>query len=127
TAPDTGYGYIRRGAPLEGGFEVERFVEKPDRATAEAFVADGNYSWNGGIFAFRASAFLDELARHRPALAEAVREAAENGREDGRRFHPDEQAFARIEPESVDYAVMEETARAAMVPVWMGWSDIGNW
>ena len=127
TAPDTGYGYIRRGAPLEGGFEVERFVEKPDRATAEAFVADGNYSWNGGIFAFRAGAFLDELARHRPALAEAVREAAENGREDGRRFHPDEQAFARIEPESVDYAVMEATARAAMVPVWMGWSDIGNW
>jgi mannose-1-phosphate guanylyltransferase len=127
TAPETGYGYIRRGAPLEGGFEVDRFVEKPDRAAAEAFVTDGNYSWNGGIFAFRAGAFLDELARHRPALAEAVREAAEQGREDGRRFHPDEQAFARIEPESVDYAVMENSARAAMVPVWMGWSDIGNW
>jgi mannose-1-phosphate guanylyltransferase/mannose-6-phosphate isomerase len=127
TAPETGFGYIRRGAPLDGGFQVERFVEKPDQATAEQFLADGNYSWNGGIFVFRAGTFLQELARHRPAIAAAVREAVANGHEDGAAFHPDAGAFAAIEPESVDYAVMEETTRAAVVPVSMGWSDIGNW
>ena len=127
TGPETGFGYIRRGAPLEGGFQVERFVEKPDLATAEAFLADGNYSWNGGIFVFKAATFLDELARHRPALAEAVREAVARGREDGAAFHPDAEAFSRIESESVDYALMENTTRAAVVPVAMGWSDIGNW
>lgn len=127
TGPETGFGYIRRGAPLDGGFQVERFVEKPDRATAEQFLADGHYSWNGGIFVFRAGAFLEELARHRPKLAAAVREAVERGHEDGATFHPDAGAFAAIEPESVDYAVMENTTRAAVVPVAMGWSDIGNW
>jgi len=127
TGPETGFGYIRRGAPLEGGFEVERFVEKPDAATAEQFLADGNYSWNGGIFVFRAGAFLDELARHRPAMAATVRDAVAAGHEDGPAFHPDAGAFAAIEGESVDYAVMENTSRAAVVPVAMGWSDIGNW
>ncbi|HEU4650951.1 MAG TPA: sugar phosphate nucleotidyltransferase, partial [Croceibacterium sp.] len=101
--------------------------EKPDLATAERFLAEGNYSWNGGIFVFRAGAFLAELARHRPKLAQAVREAVERGHQDGPAFHPDAGAFAAIEPESVDYAVMENTARAAVVPVAMGWSDIGNW
>ena len=127
TAPETGYGYIRRGAPLEGGFQVERFVEKPDSETAERFLAEGNYSWNGGIFVFKAGTFLAELARHRPEMAEAVKASVERGREDGPAFHPDAGAFAAIEPESVDYAVMENTARAAVVPVSMGWSDIGNW
>ena len=127
TSPETGYGYIRRGAPLEEGFQVERFVEKPDLATAERFLADGNYSWNGGIFVFRAGAFLDELRRHRPALADAVDRAVANGREQGAEFHPEPTAFAEVESESVDYAVMENTARAAVVPVTMGWSDIGSW
>jgi mannose-1-phosphate guanylyltransferase/mannose-6-phosphate isomerase len=127
TAPETGYGYIRRGAPLEGGFRVERFVEKPDLATAREFLADGGYSWNGGIFAFRAGQFLAELAKHRRDLARAAEASVLNGVEAGRRFHPDAAAFAAIEPESVDYAVMEETDRAAMVPASMGWSDIGNW
>jgi mannose-1-phosphate guanylyltransferase/mannose-6-phosphate isomerase len=127
TAPETGYGYIKRGEALEGGFRVERFVEKPDLATARQFLADGGYSWNGGIFAFRAGQFLDELARHRPALAEAVSRSVSGGSEDMSRFHPDAAAFAAIEPESVDYAVMEETDRAAMVPASMGWSDIGSW
>jgi mannose-1-phosphate guanylyltransferase len=127
TEPETGFGYILRGAALEGGFSVERFVEKPDLETAQGFLADGRYSWNGGIFVFRAGTFLDELARHRPALAEAVGEAVANGHEEGAAFHPDPAAFARIDGESVDYAVMEETDRAAMVPVAMGWSDIGNW
>lgn len=127
TAPETGYGYIRRGAALDGGFQVERFVEKPDSATAERFLADGHYSWNGGIFVFKAGTFLDELARHRPDMATAVREAVERGHEDGAAFHPDAAAFGAIQGESVDYAVMENTTRAAVVPVAMGWSDIGNW
>jgi len=127
TAPETGYGYIKRGAPLEGGHRVERFVEKPDLERAARFLADGGYSWNGGIFAFRAGFYLEELARHRPALADAAARAAAGGSEDSNRFHPDAAAFAEIEPESVDYAVMEETDRAAMVPASMGWSDIGSW
>jgi mannose-1-phosphate guanylyltransferase len=127
TSPETGYGYIRRGERLDGGFQVERFVEKPDHATAERFLADGNYSWNGGIFVFRAGAFLDELRGHRPDLAEAVHRAVAQGREQGVEFHPDPAAFSEIKPESVDYAVMENTSRAAVVPVDMGWSDIGSW
>ena len=127
TAPETGYGYIKRGEPLEGGYRVERFVEKPDLSTAQAFLADGGYSWNGGIFAFRAGHFLAELAKHRPDLAQAAAQSVSNGSQDGNRFHPDADAFAAIKPESVDYAVMEETDRAAMVPASMGWSDIGNW
>ena len=129
TAPETGFGYIKRGAVIEGGpgFGVDRFVEKPDLDRAMQFFADGGYAWNGGIFAFRAGTFLEELAAHRPALAAAVRASVEQGRVEGRRFHPDAAAFAEIESESVDYAVMENTARAAMVPAAMAWSDIGNW
>lgn len=129
-APDraeTGYGYIQRGLALAGGFTVARFVEKPDRTRAEAFLEDGGYCWNGGIFAFRAGTFLEELAAHRPAMAEAVRDAVAKGRDEGARFRPNAAAFDRIEAESIDYAVMEETSRAAMVEADMGWSDIGNW
>ena len=127
TAPETGYGYIKRGEPLEAGYRVERFVEKPDLATAQAFLADGGYSWNGGIFAFKTDTFLKELARHRPALAEAASKAALLGESDDAVFYPDAETFAVIEPESVDYAVMEATDRAAMVPASMGWSDICSW
>ncbi|MFA9199894.1 MAG: mannose-1-phosphate guanylyltransferase [Cypionkella sp.] len=127
TRAETGYGYIRLGEPIAGGFRVDRFVEKPDRATAEGFLADGGYAWNGGIFAFRAGAFLHELARHRPAMARAVRDAVAGGRYEGRQFHPAAGPFTAIEGESVDYAVMEPTDRAAVVPVDMGWSDIGGW
>jgi mannose-1-phosphate guanylyltransferase/mannose-1-phosphate guanylyltransferase/mannose-6-phosphate isomerase len=128
TAPETGYGYIRQGDPLGGdGHRIARFVEKPDLATAESFLAQGGYHWNGGIFAFTAGNFLAELEAHRPAIAAATREAVAHGRREGRRFYPDDVAFARIESESVDYAVMENTRRAAMVAADMGWSDIGNW
>ncbi len=129
TAPETGFGYLKRGdaIPGSGGFAVAQFVEKPDLQRAIVFLADGGYAWNGGIFAFRAGTFLAELAAHRPALSEAVRAAVAQGREEGARFYPDAAAFARIESESVDYAVMENTAHAAMVPAAMGWSDIGNW
>jgi mannose-1-phosphate guanylyltransferase len=127
TAPETGYGYIKQGQALDGGWRVERFVEKPDLERARQFLAEGGYSWNGGIFAFRAGHFLDELARHRPELADAALRSVRGGQEDGARFHPDPAAFAEIAGESVDYAVMEETDRAAMVPASMGWSDIGSW
>ena len=125
--PETGYGYLRRGEELPGGFAIAQFVEKPDRARAEQYLASGEYSWNGGIFAFRAGKLMEELATHRPAMAKAVQDAVAKGREDGTRFHPDADAFAAIDGDSIDYAVMENTERAAMVPADMGWSDIGNW
>lgn len=125
--PETGYGYIKRGEATEGGFRIERFVEKPDRERAEAFLSEGGFSWNGGIFAFRAGAFRDELTKHRPEMARAVADAVSNGTASEAQFHPDPEAFGRIEGESVDYALMENTDKAAVVPVSMGWSDIGNW
>lgn len=125
--PETGYGYIRTGEAIDGGHKIDRFVEKPDRANAERFLDEGGYAWNGGIFAFRAGAFMEELARHRPAMAEAVRKAVAGGRYHGQQFHPAAEPFVGISGESVDYAVMENTDRAAVVPADMGWSDIGNW
>lgn len=127
TRPETGYGYIRRGEALAGGYRIERFVEKPDLERAQAYLAEGAYCWNGGIFAFRAGTYLEELARHRPDMARAVRDAVEQGRQDGARFHPAAGPFGAIAGDSVDYAVMELTDRAAMVDADMGWSDIGNW
>jgi mannose-1-phosphate guanylyltransferase/mannose-1-phosphate guanylyltransferase/mannose-6-phosphate isomerase len=127
--PETGFGYLKRGEAIAdgAGAKVARFVEKPDLARAQEFLASGEYAWNGGIFAFRAGFFLAELEAHRPDIAAAARQAVALGHEDGHRFHPDAEAFAAIRSESVDYAVMENTARAAMVPADMGWSDIGNW
>lgn len=125
--PETGYGYIKRGAEIEKGFDIARFVEKPDLAKAKEFLKDGGYAWNGGIFVFRAGQLLDELSAHRPEMAKAVQEAVASGREEGVQFHPDAQIFAAIEGDSIDYAVMENTQNAAMVPVAMGWSDIGDW
>jgi mannose-1-phosphate guanylyltransferase/mannose-1-phosphate guanylyltransferase/mannose-6-phosphate isomerase len=128
TAPETGFGYLQRGAAIgELGYKVARFVEKPDLTRAEQFLADGGFAWNGGIFAFQAGTFLAELAAQRPAIAKQARLAVELGQADGSRFHPDPAAFVAIASESVDYAVMENTAHAAMVPAAMGWSDIGNW
>ena len=127
TAPETGYGYIRMGEPLAIGHAVARFVEKPDLATAQRFLSEGGYVWNGGIFAFRAGAFLAELAAYRPAMAEQVRAAWDDRKSDGWQHHPAAGSFAAITGESVDYAVMENTPRAAVVSADMGWSDIGNW
>lgn len=125
--PETGYGYIERGAPVEGGFAIARFVEKPDAARAREFLAAGRFDWNGGIFAFRADVLREELAAFRPDMAQAVAEAVAGGSWSGGRFRPAAPPFARIEGESIDYAVMENTRRAALVPAAMGWSDIGNW
>jgi mannose-1-phosphate guanylyltransferase/mannose-6-phosphate isomerase len=128
--PETGFGYILQGEKIDGagaGYRIDRFVEKPDRAKAEQFLADGGYSWNGGIFAFRAGAFLAELQRHRPEMALLVAQSIAAGSRDGAHFHPDPSKFGAIEPDSVDYAVMENTQSAAVVAADMGWSDVGNW
>ncbi|WP_255573903.1 mannose-1-phosphate guanylyltransferase [Erythrobacter sp. SCSIO 43205] len=125
--PETGYGYIRHGRALDGGFAVAEFVEKPDLERAKSYLASGEYSWNGGIFAFRAGAYLDALAQYRPAMAKAVKASVAGARSDGSVIHPAPEEFAGIEGDSVDYAVMENTPNAAMVPADMGWSDIGNW
>lgn len=126
-SPETGYGYIKRGGSVGAGFAIAEFVEKPDLERAKAYLESGEYSWNGGIFAFRAGAFIDALDEHRPAMAKGVRDAMDKAMRDGAVIHPDSPSFSSIEGESVDYAVMENTSRAAMVPVSMGWSDIGNW
>jgi mannose-1-phosphate guanylyltransferase/mannose-6-phosphate isomerase len=127
--PEIGYGYISRGDKLEidGAFAVAAFVEKPDRARAEAYLAQGGYSWNSGIFLFPASLYLAELERFLPDTVAAVRRAVANSLADLDFVRLDGPAFANAANESVDYAVMERTAAAAIVPVQMGWSDVGAW
>jgi mannose-1-phosphate guanylyltransferase/mannose-1-phosphate guanylyltransferase/mannose-6-phosphate isomerase len=126
--PETGYGYVRRGAALaEGLFEAAAFVEKPPRETAEAFLADGGYDWNAGIFLFRAGAMVDALQVHAPETLAAVRGALAGGQRDGIRLRPAADAFAAAPAASIDRAVMEKAERVAIVPVDMGWSDVGSW
>lgn len=128
--PATGYGYIRRGgalAGLPGCHKVERFVEKPDLATAERFLAEGDYSWNSGMFLFPVRGYLAELARLRPQMLDGCRAALAAARRDLDFCRLDPAAFAAIAAESVDYAVMEHTGLAAVVPVDIGWSDVGAW
>lgn len=128
TAPETGYGYIQFGEPLGGGVNaVRRFVEKPDRATAEAYVASGDYAWNGGIFLMRADRYLAALAAHAPAIDAAVAASMRGAQTDGPVVRPDAAAFASCPSDSIDYAVLEHDDRIAVAPVDMGWSDIGSW
>jgi mannose-1-phosphate guanylyltransferase/mannose-1-phosphate guanylyltransferase/mannose-6-phosphate isomerase len=128
TAPETGYGYIRRGEEIGPGVaRVERFVEKPDRATAQAYLAEGSYSWNGGIFLFGAGAFLQALERYAPEILHAVRQSMDGARREGDRLFPDAHDFAAAPSQAVDYAVMERADKVAVVPVEMGWSDVGSW
>lgn len=129
-AAETGYGYIRKGAALAslpGSFAVARFVEKPDAATAANYVASGDYSWNSGMFLFQAGAFLGELERLEPELLAQCRAALETGKRDLDFLRLGSEAFAKARSVSIDYAVMERTDKAALVPVQMGWSDIGSW
>ena len=126
--PETGYGYIQRGEAINGaGYRVRRFVEKPDAETAAQYLAAGDYSWNSGMFMFRASRYLEELAEHAPAILDAARKSHAAARTDLDFIRIDEEAFAASPGDSIDYAVMEKTNRAAVVPVSCGWSDIGSW
>jgi len=127
---ETGYGYIERGKPLSGAdgvHKVRRFVEKPDAATAERYVAAGDFFWNSGIFLFPAALYLNELERLRPDMLAGCRRALEGARRDEDFCRLDKAAFADCPADSIDYAVMEHTERAAVVPVAMGWSDLGSW
>ncbi len=128
TAPKTSYGYVRRGAPIEGAdtYAVDAFVEKPDAATAARYVAEG-YLWNSGNFLFRADVLLAELARFEPAIASAVEAAVKGASTDLGFVRVEAAAFAAAPQKSIDYAVMEKTDRAAVVVGNFRWSDIGSW
>lgn len=126
--PATGYGYIESGEALEGNAcRVARFVEKPNEATAQAFIDCGRFHWNSGMFAFSAARFLDELERFRPDILAAARGALEHSTRDMDFVRLDHQHFANCPADSVDYAVMEKTDRAATIPVDIEWSDVGSW
>ncbi len=126
TGPETGYGYIK-AASKEGLSAVERFVEKPDLATAQDYVASGQYFWNSGMFLIRASRYLEELQRLAPDMLKACREALHRARRDEDFVRLDAEAFAGCPSDSIDYAVMEHTPHAAVVPLQAGWSDLGSW
>ena len=127
---ETGFGYIARGKPIDGidgAFAVAGFVEKPDPATAERYVASGDYFWNSGIFLFPVALYLAEIERLRPAMLAACKKALAGAKSDADFIRLDKAAFESCPADSIDYAVMEHTARAAVVPVAMGWSDLGSW
>ena len=121
TAPETGYGYVKAGAPLfEGVFEVKRFTEKPDRERAEQFLEEGGYYWNGGMFIWKASIFLEEVKTHLPELFDVI---GKYGKDDEKMA----EEFSGLEGISVDYGVMEKAKNVAVVPCSFTWSDVGSW
>ena len=128
--PETGYGYIRRGGPLKGAqgcHRIENYVEKPDLETARRYLEDGGYDWNSGIFLFSSATYIGELEAFRPAMAEACRRALASASREAGVVSPGGEAFSACVSESIDTAVMENTSKGAVVPVDMGWSDIGSW
>jgi len=129
TAPHTGYGYIRRkpGSVDAVSSEVAEFVEKPDLALAEQYLQSGDYFWNSGIFLFRADVFLQELKEFEPEISASVHDAVETAETDLGFLRLGADAFARAPAISIDYAVMEKTKLATVVPVNFGWSDVGSW
>lgn len=130
SGPETGYGYIRKGEELledSGSFAVAKFVEKPDYVTAENYMASGEYFWNSGMFLFKPAVYLAELVRMRPDIAESARKSFEGSYRDLDFCRLEESSFAQCPSDSIDYAVMELTNLAALVPVDMGWNDVGSW
>ena len=126
-SPETGYGYIKSSSLSNGVGNVEQFVEKPNLETAQEYLASGDYYWNSGMFLFRASVYLDELKKHRPDILLAVKKAYEGKSADLDFVRLDEEAFKACADESIDYAVMEKTSEAVVVPLDAGWSDVGSW
>ena len=127
-APETGYGWIHIGEEISGGVHrVVSFVEKPPLDRAEAMLAAGDHAWNGGIFLFRADIYLGALAVHAPDMLAACQRAMDGATREGQRIFPDAAAFGAAPADSIDYAVMEKAERVAVVPVAMGWSDVGSW
>ena len=123
----TGYGYIKGGEAIGVGMKVDEFVEKPDLATAQQYVDSGNYFWNSGMFMFKASVYLAELKKHAPEMYSICEQAIASESKDLDFIRIDPEIFATCPDDSIDYAVMEKTALAAMVPLDAGWSDVGNW
>lgn len=127
-APETGYGYIKMGETLTPGVhQVERFVEKPNLATAQAMLDQGFHVWNAGIFMFRADTYLSALKLHQPQMFGAVQSCMDAAQRNGQRIFPHEAHFAGCPSDSIDYAVMEKAENVAVIPVSMGWSDVGSW
>jgi mannose-1-phosphate guanylyltransferase/mannose-1-phosphate guanylyltransferase/mannose-6-phosphate isomerase len=130
THPETGYGYIQRGERLDGRagcYVVDAFAEKPDAETAAGYLADGGYDWNSGMFLFSARSFLDELERREPAMVSGCRKAVAGAERDLDFLRLADAPFRAVPARSIDYAVMEHTDRAAVVPADIGWSDVGSW
>lgn len=126
TGPETGYGYIK-AADGQGLRAVERFVEKPDLDTATGYVSSGQYYWNSGMFLFKASRYLQELERFQPAMLAGSRQAWQQARRDADFTRLDKDAFTAVPSDSIDYAVMEKTADAVVIPLDAGWNDVGSW
>jgi len=127
TAPETGYGYVARGHIVGDGFAVKQFVEKPTSVVAEQYLSRGNYYWNSGMFLFRAHRYIEELERLCPDILDACRDALELGQKDLDFLRLDVDKFTSCPSESIDYAIMEKTDSAVVVPLDAGWSDIGSW
>ncbi|WP_459047888.1 mannose-1-phosphate guanylyltransferase/mannose-6-phosphate isomerase [Stenotrophomonas sp. PSU_St99] len=126
TGPETGYGYIK-AADGQGVRTVERFVEKPDLETATGYVSSGQYYWNSGMFLFKASRYLQELERFQPEMLASSRQAWQQARRDADFTRLDKDAFTAVPSDSIDYAVMEKTADAVVIPLDAGWNDVGSW
>jgi len=124
---ETGYGYIKRGARRGDLFDVEKFVEKPDKSRAASYVESGDYYWNSGMFMFEAAAYLSELQRFAPDILSACRKALEGAIRDDAHVELGHDAFFACPSDSIDYAVMESTDKAAVIPLEAGWSDLGSW
>lgn len=136
TAPETGYGYIRGGKRLKAHnvrgkhiaiYTVDSFEEKPDPETAKDYVASGKYYWNSGMFLFKASEYLNELSVFQPSMVEACKESRARAKSDADFIRLDKHAFTACPKDSIDYAVMEKTDKAAVIPLDAGWSDVGSW
>lgn len=131
TAPETGYGYIKAQQKVEQSelksYPVTEFVEKPNRATAEQYVADGSYLWNSGMFMFKASTYLQELEKFNPAIAKNAKNALQNSKNDLDFVRLDKTSFEQCPEDSIDYAVMEKTEHVVVVPLDANWNDVGAW
>lgn len=130
TSPETGYGYIRRGKAIHttnSAYLVESFVEKPDLDTAKSYLDDGNYYWNSGMFMFKASRYLEELEKFRPDILSAVKKSLDSAVNDLDFIRISKEQFSLCPDDSIDYAIMEKTSDAIVVPIDAGWSDVGAW
>ncbi|HCY84308.1 MAG TPA: mannose-1-phosphate guanylyltransferase/mannose-6-phosphate isomerase, partial [Desulfobacteraceae bacterium] len=127
--PETGYGYIQKGDPLNADTQaarIARFVEKPDYKTACDYLASGNFCWNSGMFMFKTSVITSELGTHAPDIMKGCKDAIDKGRQDLDFFRVDQESFESIQGDSIDYAVMEKTDKGVVIPLDAGWNDLGS-